>query len=68
MDTRTSSKKAVFLVFLIMAAMAFLPSEIEMPTPEATPKPSGFELVFAVIALTAAAYLVKRSKRRKDRD
>ena len=51
-----------------MAAMAFLPSEIEMPTPEATPKPSGFELVFAVIALTAAAYLVKRSKRRKDRD
>jgi len=47
---------------------AEMPSEIEMPTPEVTPKPPGFELVFAVIALMVVAYLVKRSKRRKDRD
>ena len=70
MDTCISSmtkKVILFLAFLIMVAMAFL-SEIEMPIPEATPKPTGFELVFAVIALMVAAYLVKRSECRKDMD
>ena len=38
------------------------PAATPTPTPAATPTPPGFELILAVVALAAIAYLVRRRK------